>query len=131
MARVSCQAGTVAGGLLLASAAPPDSPLQLPLCSYRSLPELWRAGGTDIGEARRGSYVQAWAGAGASHAAAAGVVLQLQHGGTQTCLTQLPASPEDGHGVVAVAWGLAEEQGLGEWVHGVEVELVWWVWKQT
>lgn len=71
------------------------------------------------------------AGAGASHAAAAGVALQLQHGGTQTCLTRLPASPEGGHGAVMVAWGLGEEQGLGEWVRGVEVGLVWWVWKQT
>lgn len=127
---VSCRAGTVSGGLLLASGALPDLPLQPPLCSYCSLPEPWRAG-MDTGEVRRGSYVQAWAGAGASRAAAAGVALQLQHGGTQTCLFQLPALPMGGHGVVVVVWGLGEGQELGEWVHDVEVGLVWWVWKQT
>jgi hypothetical protein len=123
-ARVSCQAGTVSGGLLLASAAPPDSPQRLPRCSCCSLPEPWPAG-MDTAEARRGSCVQAWAGAGACRAVAAGVAQRLQRGGTQICSSQLPALLEGGHGVVGVAWGLGEEQGWGEWVRDVEVGLAW------
>lgn len=60
MVRVSYQAGTVAGGLLLASAIPRDSLLQLPLSSSHLLPEPLQAG-RDIEGVRRGSYVQALA----------------------------------------------------------------------
>lgn len=99
--RVSCRAGTVAGGLLLAFAAPRDSPLQPPLSSFHLLPEPLQAG-MDTGVVRTGSCVQAWAGAGVSHVAVAGVVLRLQHGETQTCLILLPALPGDDHDVAMV-----------------------------
>lgn len=129
-ARVSCRAGTVSGDLLLASAAPPDLQRRLPRYSCCSLPGPWRAG-MDTAEARRESCAQAWVGVGACHAATAGVAQQLQRGGTQTCSSQLPTLPAGGRGVVGVAWGPGEEQGQEEWVRAVEVELAWWVWKQT
>ena len=81
--RGSCRAGTVAGGLLLASVAPQDSPPQLPLYFFHLLPEPWQAG-KDTEGVRTESYVQAWAGAGASHAAVAGEVLRPQHCENQT-----------------------------------------------
>lgn len=56
--RGSCRAGTVAGGLLLASVAPQDSLLQLPLYFSHLLPEPWRAG-KDTEGVRRESYAQA------------------------------------------------------------------------
>ena len=118
----SCPAGTVAGDLLLASVAPRDSLLQLPLYFFHLLPEPWQAG-KDTGGVRRESYAQAWAGVGASHGAAAGVVLQLQHGENQTW-TLLPVLPGGGHGVVVVVWGLVVEQELEEWGHDVEAEWV-------